>query len=140
MLIPVVLVVVVPDRVLPAGVTTVVTAPVVGVLGVPPGVSDARGGVVAGGVGGCTGGVTGVNDACGGGVVGGVGGCTGGVGIVAPRPGGKPSGSTQFTSLLEQKSGMEVRSVDRSAAPAKPAANTASAPTRVPESLGDRFI
>jgi hypothetical protein len=133
-------VVVVPDSVLPAGVTTVVTVPVVGVLGVPPGVSDACGGVVMGGVGGCTGGVTGVNDACGGGVVGGVGGCTGGVGTVAPRPGGNPSGRTQFTFRLEQKSGMDVRSVDRSAALTTPAANAASAPISVAASLGARFI
>jgi hypothetical protein len=95
---------------LTAGVTTVVTAVPVG--------ADVAGGAPAG-----------VNDACGScGVGGGFG--VGGVGVTGAtaRTVGSPSGSTQFTSRLEQKSGMDVRSVEMSAAQASPAAAVASAP------------
>jgi hypothetical protein len=93
-----------PAGVLTAGVTTVVTGvpvPVEGTtIGAPAGVSDDWGGCVAGGV---------------------IGG--GGVGTAGAmvRTTGGPSGSTQLTSLFEQKLGIDVRSVDRSAANASPA-------------------
>ena len=71
-----------------------------------------------------------LNDDCGDGVVAGVVGSGRVVTLGAtPRTTGGPSGSTQFTSLLEQKSGMDVRSVEISAAHASPAPNAARALT-----------
>ncbi len=116
----VVTVAVVPVAVVPVVVVPVPVVPVVGVVGVPPGVKDA----------------------CGGGVVGGVTGFPPGSMPrgAPPRVIGGPSGSTQFTFRLEQKSGIDVRSVDRSAAPATSALKAASAMTRVDTNLRKSFI
>jgi hypothetical protein len=105
-----------PEEMLTAGVTTVVT-------GVPV-VADVAGGWPAA-----------VNGPCGVCVVGGGMNVVGGIGPVgALRATGRPSGSTQLTSLFEQKLGIDVRSVDRSAANASPA--PVPARTRMIETAG----
>lgn len=126
----------VPDgvNVLPtAGVTTVVTVPVVPVVVVPLVV------VPVVGVGGLP---AGVNDASGGAGVGGVTGFPPGNRPpgAAPRALDGASGSTQFTSRLEQKAGMDVRSADRSAPCETPAPSAASATVRGVTSLRKSFI
>jgi hypothetical protein len=109
-----------PAGVLTAGVTTVVTPPPVPMggttIGAPAGVSDACGGCAAGGV---------------------VGGGFGTAGAIVRTTGG-PSSSTQFTSRFEQKLGIDVRSVDTSAADASPAPVAAS--TRTAETMGFFFM
>jgi hypothetical protein len=109
-----------PEEVLTAGVTAVVT-------GVPA-AGDTTGGWPAA-----------VNGACGVCVVGGGMNVVGGIGPVgALRPAGRLSGSTQLTSLFEQKLGIEVRSVDRSAADTSAAPDPASA--RMTATVGVVFM
>jgi hypothetical protein len=109
-----------PAAVLTAGVTTVVT-------GVPV-VGDVAGGWPAA-----------VNGPCGVCVGGGGMNVVGGIGPVgALRPAGRPSGSTQLTSLFEQNLGIDVRSVDRSAADTSAAPDPASA--RMTATVGIVFM
>lgn len=55
----------------------------------------------------------------------------GGVSGAMLRAAGGPSGNTQFTSLCEQNSGIDVRSVELSTAAALPDASRTSTATQV---------